>query len=132
MSANHAVSDLVAIIRNGYLARKKLVKSPVSRLRENILKILKEEGYILNYSIVTEENGIKEFGIHLKYHLANPVVSNIEVISKPGKRVYCNSSELPVVKNGLGMVIISTSSGVISDHVARELKVGGEILLKIF
>ena len=132
MSVNHAVSDLVAIIRNGYLARKKLVKSPVSRLRENVLKILKEEGYILNYSVNSKENGIKEFGIHLKYHLSSPVVSDIKVVSKPGKRVYCNSSDLPVVKNGLGMVIVSTSSGVISDHVARELKVGGEILLKIF
>lgn len=132
MSVNHAVSDLVSIIRNGYLARRNLVESSVSGLREDILKILKEEGYILNYSRIEEKDKAKKFNIHLKYHLSNPVVSDIEVVSKPGRRVYCKAGEIPIVKNGLGMVIISTSNGVMSDHSARALKVGGEILLKIF
>jgi small subunit ribosomal protein S8 len=132
MSVNHAVSDLVCIIRNGYLAKRSVVESPVSGLRENILKILKEEGYILNYSRLEEKNKSKKFNIHLKYHLSSPVVSEIEVVSKPGRRIYCKAGEIPIVKNGLGMVIISTSNGVVSDNSARSLKVGGEILLKIF
>jgi len=132
MSVNHAVSDLVCIIRNGYLARRNVVESPVSGLRENILKILKDEGYILSYSRFEEKDKARKFNIHLKYHLSNPVVSNIEVVSKPGRRVYCKAGEIPTVKNGLGMVLISTSKGVVSDHAARSLKVGGEILLKIF
>jgi len=129
MSANHAVSDLVAIIRNGYLAKRKTITSPISKLRENILKILKEEGYILNYSKSPEG---RKFDIHLKYHLSKPVVSEINVVSKPGKRVYCNVKDIPSVKNGLGVVIISTSKGVVPDSFARTNKVGGEILLKIF
>jgi small subunit ribosomal protein S8 len=132
MSANHSVSDLVCIIRNGYLARKNIVKSPVSNLRENILKILKEEGYILNYSKIEEKDKIKKFNIHLKYHYSNPVVNEIEVVSKPGRRIYCKKGEVPSVKNGLGMIVMSTSHGVLPDHSAKNLKLGGEILLKIF
>ncbi len=134
MSVNHSVSDLATIIRNGYLARKKIVSSPVSKLRESILKILKEEGYILNYSkIATEGSASKaKFDIHLKYHLANPVISEISVVSKPGRRVYCAADQIPVVKNGLGTVLISTSSGVVADHIARSSKIGGEILLRVF
>jgi small subunit ribosomal protein S8 len=138
MSVNHSVSDLATIIRNGYLARKKVVSSPVSGLRESILKILKEEGYILNYSKINLEtkkgsSTVKaKFDIHLKYHLSNPVVSEISVISKPGKRVYCAADNLPVVKNGLGTVLISTSSGVVADHIARSSKIGGEVLLRVF
>jgi small subunit ribosomal protein S8 len=131
MSANHSVSDLVSIIRNGYLARKAMVESTASNLRENILKILKDEGYILSYSKI-EEGNIKKFNIHLKYHYSNPVVSEIEVISKPGRRIYCKAGEIPSVKNGLGMVVISTSKGVLSDYLARSQKLGGEVLLKIF
>ena len=130
MSFNHSVSDLATIIRNGYLAKKLVVTSPVSSLRENILKILKEEGYILNYSKVSLKKG--RFDIHLKYHLSNPVISEITVVSKPGKRVYRSIDEIPVVKNGLGTVIISTSKGVMSDFSARTSKIGGEILLKVF
>ncbi len=141
MSVNHSVSDLATIIRNGYLARKKVVSSPVSNLRESILKILKEEGYISNYSKLIPEKAQESkgaeitkvrFDIHLKYHLSNPVISEISVISKPGRRVYCAADEIPVVKNGLGTVIISTSSGVVADHIARSSKIGGEVLLRVF
>lgn len=138
MSVNHSVSDLTTIIRNGYMVGRKVVTSPVSTLREDILKILKEEGYILNYSKFEQvaEKGAEKtrarFDIHLKYHLSNPVVSEISVISKPGRRVYCAADKIPVVRNGLGMVIVSTSSGVVPDYVARNLKIGGEVLLKIF
>lgn len=129
MSVNHAVSDLVTIIRNGYLAKRKTVNSPISRLRENILNILKEEGYILNYS---KSPDAKTLDIHLKYHLSKPVVSEIQVISTPGKRVYCGVDNIPLIRNGLGVVIISTCKGVVSDSFARTSRVGGEVLLKIF
>lgn len=132
MFFNHPVSDLVARIRNGYLAKRAVISSPASKLRENILKILKEEGFILNYSKVKESESIERFDIHLKYHYSNPVVNEISVVSKPGRRIYCAYDEIPLVKNGLGLVVISTSQGVIADHEAREKKLGGEVLLKIF
>jgi small subunit ribosomal protein S8 len=131
MFFNHPVSDLVARIKNGYMAKKATISSPVSRLRENILHVLKEEGYILNYSKL-KEGSTEKFDIHLKYHYSAPVVNEISVVSKPGKRVYCNADKIPLVKNGLGVVVISTSQGVIADHDARSKKLGGEILLKIF
>ncbi len=132
MFFNHPVSDLATRIRNGYLAKRVVISSPVSSLRENILKILKEEGFILNYSKMKEEGQPERFDIHLKYHYSNPVVTEITVVSKPGRRIYCGSDEIPTIKNGLGMVIISTSKGVVSDHKARTHKLGGEVLLKIF
>jgi len=131
MSFNHPVSDIVAIIKNGYLADRTTIECPSSKIRENIVKILKDEGYILNYSKIKKDS--KEFlNIVLKYHNSQPVVSYISVISKPGKRVYCNAKKIPLVKNGLGMSVISTSQGIISDHEARVKNLGGEILLKIF
>jgi small subunit ribosomal protein S8 len=129
MSVNHSVSDLVAMIRNGYLAKRATISSPISKLREDILKILKEEGYISSYSKCIED---KKFNINLKYHLSKPVVSEIEVISKPGKRVYSNVKDIPLIRNGLGVIIISTSRGVVADSVARINNAGGELLLKVF
>ena len=132
MFFNHPVSDLVARIKNGYMANKAVITSPVSRSREGVLYILKNEGYILNYSKVKEEGVASRFDIQLKYHYSNPVVSEIRVISKPGKKVYCSVDKIPLVKNGLGTVVLSTSQGVIADHEARIKKVGGEVLLKVF
>lgn len=131
MSFNHPVSDLVCIIRNGYMAGKSSVSSPASKLRENILQILKEEGYIENYAKIKKDSH-NRFEISLKYNYSKPVVSEVEVVSKPGRRAYCASEDIPLVKNGLGVVILSTSKGVIADHKARSEKIGGEILLKIF
>jgi len=131
MSFNHSVSDLVSRIKNGYLAGKANVSSPVSKLRTNILQILKEEGYILNFVKVKEQN-IDCFLINLKYHNSSPAITNIEVVSKPGRRHYCQADNIPLVKNGLGVIIISTSKGVLADHNARMQKLGGEILVKIF
>lgn len=131
MSFNHPVSDLVARIKNGYMIKKDSISSPASKLRENILKILKEEGYIANYSKV-KDGDFERFDIHLKYHYSKPVVSDIKVISKPGRRVYCRNDEIPLIKNGLGTVVISTSQGVIADHEARSKKLGGEVLFSIF
>ncbi len=131
MSFNHSVSDLVAIIKNGYLAQKTSIQSPVSKLREQILKVLKEEGYVHNYAKI-KVNNHDYFNIILKYHNNKPVLSEISVISKPGRKIYCTAEKIPLIKNGLGMSIISTSQGIISDHAARIKNLGGEILLKIF
>ena len=131
MSFNHSVSDLVATLKNGYLAKNQTTSTPVSKLRDSILKILKEEGYILNY-VKMKEGSHEKFKISLKYHNSNPVLTDISVISKPGRKVYCNSKDIPLVKNGLGVVLISTSQGVVTDYVARTKNLGGEILLKIF
>jgi small subunit ribosomal protein S8 len=131
MSFNHSVSDLVSRIKNGYLAGKANVSSPVSKLRTSILQILKEEGYILNFVKIKEQN-IDAFLINLKYHNSSPAITNIEVVSKPGRRQYCQADNIPLVKNGLGIVIVSTSKGVLADHNARLHKLGGELLLKIF
>ena len=132
MFFNHPVSDLVVRIRNGYLAKRTIIASPVSKLRENILHLLKAEGFILNYSKIKEEGSNERFDIHLKYHHSAPVVGDIEVISKPGKRVYTAVDKIPVIKNGLGMVVLSTSQGILPDYEAREKKLGGEVLLRIF
>ena len=131
MSFNHSVSDLVSRIKNGYLAGKTSVISPVSKVRTNILQILKEEGYVSNFVKVKEQN-IDYFLINLKYHNSSPAITNIEVVSKPGRRHYCQVDNIPLVKNGLGVIIISTSKGVLADHNARMQKLGGEILVKIF
>lgn len=131
MSFNHSVSDLVATLKNGYLAKTQTISMPVSKLRDSILTILKEEGYILNYAKI-KDGAHERFKISLKYHNSSPVLTDISVISKPGRKIYCSSKEIPLVKNGLGMVLISTSQGVVSDHVARTKNLGGEILLKIF
>jgi len=128
MFFNHSVSDLVSRIRNGYAARKISVESPVSSLRQGILEILKNEGYILNYSKIND----RTLSIHLKYHNSNPVISEIQTVSKPGRKIYCGFDKVPLVKNGLGVLIISTSQGILTDYEARTKKVGGEILLKVF
>jgi small subunit ribosomal protein S8 len=131
MSFNHPVSDLVAIIKNGYLAQKTSIMSPFSKIRENILKVLKEEGYISNY-VKIKFNNHDYFNISLKYYNNKPVLSEINIISKPGRKIYCSADKIPLIKNGLGMCLISTSHGILSDHIARTKNLGGEILLKIF
>lgn len=127
---NHSVSDLVSRIKNGYLAHKPLIHSPESILRLEVLKVLKNEGYILNYTKNAEDENLID--IHLKYHNSSPALSEINVISKSGRRVYCTYDKIPLIKNGLGTVVISTSFGVLSGHDAKSKRVGGEILLKIF
>lgn len=132
MSSNHPVSDTATRIRNGYLAYKNTISSPSSKVRCAILNILKEEGFISGYSKVKSKEGHENLEIILKYFNEKPVVDNIEVISKPGRRIYKNCKDIPIVSNGLGVVLVSTSKGIITDHQARENNLGGEILLKIF
>jgi len=131
MSFNHSVSDLVASLRNGYLSKKDCITVPYSKMRENILSILKEEGFILGYSKVSNKP-FDYFNISLCYKNNRSSLNQIEVVSKPGRRVYSSYQSLPAVKNGLGMIILSSSKGLMADYQARLMKVGGEVLMKIF
>ncbi len=113
------------------MAKSLKISSPSSKLRESILKVLKDEGYILGYSKIREGRH-QLLNINLKYHFLNPVLNEVEIISKPGKRVYSSCEQISAVKNGLGSVIMSTSAGIITDYEARLKGIGGEVLFKIF
>ena len=132
MSMSDPLGDMLTRIRNGQHARKSVVSSPASRFRSNVLEVLKREGYIRNYSSVDIRPGLKELKIELKYHEGQPVISEIQRVSRPGRRVYYGLRDLPRVYNGLGIAILSTPRGVLSDNEARSAKVGGEVLCHVF
>jgi small subunit ribosomal protein S8 len=119
-------------IRNAQMRKKGKVTTPGSRIRANVLDVLKDEGYIRGYSTTELGNGRTEFDIELKYFDGQPVIREIARVSKPGRRVYAAVDAMPRVGNGLGITIVSTSKGVMADHSAREANVGGEVLCKVF
>ena len=128
---NHAVSELVCLLKNGQLAKKAKVVSSFSKMKQSILDILKKEGYIKDFQVVKGDS-FDALEIELSYHNGQPVIKEIEIISKPGQRKYSGVERIPVVYNGLGMVILSTPKGVLCDYDAKNANVGGELLLKIF
>ena len=132
MSMSDPLGDMLTRIRNGQNARKSIVSSPASRFRSNVLEVLQREGYLRNYSSVDIRPGLKELKIELKYHEGQPVISEIKRVSRPGRRVYYGIRDLPRVYNGLGIAILSTPRGVLSDNEARTAKVGGEVLCHVF
>ena len=132
MSMNDPLGDMLTRIRNAQMRRKTKVTTPGSRLRANVLDVLRTEGYIRDYSSTDFGNGRTEFEIELKYYEGEPVIRTIERVSKPGRRVYSAVSNMPRVANGLGITIISTPKGVMADHSAREQNVGGEVLCRVF
>ena len=132
MAMSDPLGDMLTRIRNGQSARKSVVSSPSSRFRTNVLEVLKREGYIRNYSSVDIRPGLKELKIELKYHEGQPVISEIKRVSRPGRRVYYGIRDLPRVYNGLGIAILSTPRGVLSDTEARTANVGGEVLCHVF
>jgi small subunit ribosomal protein S8 len=131
MSMNDPLGDLLTRIRNAQLRNKSKVTSPNSRLRISVLDVLKSEGYIRGYAEV-EREGRSEVEIELKYFDGEPVIRELERISKPGRRVYTSVKNLPRINNGLGVAIVSTPKGVMADHDARDANVGGEILCTVF
>ncbi len=131
MSMNDPLGDLLARIRNAQMRNKSKVSSPNSRLRESVLGVLKNEGYIRDYTVV-ERDGRSEIEIELKYFDGEPVIREIERVSKPGRRVYTSVKNMPRINNGLGVTIVSTPKGVMADHDARDANVGGEILCTVF
>ena len=131
MPMNDPVGDLLTRIRNAQMRNKSKVSSPGSKLRESLLEVLKNEGYIRGYAVV-EKDGRSELEIELKYFDGEPVIREIERVSKPGRRVYTSVKNMPRINNGLGVTIVSTPKGVMADHDARDANVGGEILCTVF
>ncbi len=133
MSIVDSISDLITRIRNAQMAFKKTVDSPMSRTREDLVKVLLNEGYVRGYTIVEcEKTKHKILRIELKYFEGNPVISEIKRVSKPGRRIYSSIKDLPFVKNGLGISILSTDKGIMSDTEARRRSIGGEIICSVF
>jgi small subunit ribosomal protein S8 len=132
MSVNDPLGDMLTRIRNAQMRRKGKVSTPGSKLRANVLDVLEQEGFIRGYSTTEYGNGRTEFEIELKYFDNEPVIKQIERVSKPGRRVYAAVDAMPRVANGLGISIVSTPKGVMADHSARESNVGGEVLCKVF
>ena len=132
MSMTDPLGDMLTRIRNGQRARKNQIVSPASKLRNNVLGVLKREGYIRDFSERELRPGISEIEIQLKYHEGEPVIHEISRVSKPGRRIYSKIKDLQRVYNGLGIAILSTPRGVLSDNEARDQNVGGEILCQVF
>jgi small subunit ribosomal protein S8 len=126
------IGDMLTRIRNAQMRKKSKVSSPASKQRQRVLDVLQSEGYIRGYSTVSFESGMEELEIELKYYDGEPVIREIQRVSRPGRRVYASVRNLPRVANGLGISILSTPKGVMSDNEAREQNVGGEILCRIF
>lgn len=132
MAISDPVSDLLARIRNGQLRGMGKIHSPNSRMRVRLLDVLQAEGYIRGYSEVEYKDGQRQLEIELKYHEGRPVIREIKRVSKPGRRVYMGVKELLPYRQGLGVSIVSTPKGVMTDSHAREENVGGEVLCHIF
>ena len=132
MSMSDPLGDMLTRIRNGQQARKDTISSPASRLRRNVLDVLKREGYITDYTQQEIRPGLKEVNIQLKYYEGQPVIREISRVSTPGRRVYSKIKDLHRVYNGLGISILSTPRGVLSDTEARDMNVGGEVLCRVF
>ncbi len=129
---NDPLGDMLTRIRNAQMRGKSSVNTPASKLRRWVLDVLEDEGYIRGYSETEIVNGVSELEIELKYYEGQPVIQEIQRVSKPGRRVYSSVKTMPVVRNGLGISIVSTPKGVMSDNAARENNVGGEILCRVF
>ncbi len=132
MTMTDPLGDMLTRIRNAQMRKKSKVSTPGSSLRQHVLDVLQSEGYIRGYSKVAFDGGRSEFEIELKYYDGEPVIREIERISKPGRRVYASVKNLPRVMNGLGVSILSTPKGVMSDTEARDQNVGGEVLCRVF
>ncbi len=132
MSMSDPLGDMLTRIRNAQRTHKPTVRAPASRFRAEVLEVLKREGYIRGYRLVELGRNKRELEIELKYHNGEPVIREIRRVSKPGRRVYSGVKDLPRVYNGLGIAILSTPKGVLSDAEARQQRVGGEILCTVF
>jgi small subunit ribosomal protein S8 len=132
MTMSDPLADMLTRIRNGQRARQAVVAAPASKFRANVLDALQREGYIRGFSREDVRPGIAQLRIELKYVDGEPVIREIARVSKPGRRVYSKIGDLPRVYNGLGISILSTPRGVLSDNEARAAKVGGEVLCRVF
>ncbi len=131
MNLNDPVGDLITRIRNAQMRGRSKLTTPASTLRARVLQVLKDEGYIRDFRDI-ENEGHKEIEIELKYFEGAPAIQEIQRVSKPGRRVYSSIKDLRLVRNGLGISIISTPKGVMSDAAARDANVGGEVLCEVY
>ena len=131
MSLSDPIGDMIARIKNAQLRNHKKVQLPSSKFKVKIAEVLKSEGYIIDYKVAQETNK-PYLEISLKYNSGNPVISSIQRVSKPGRRIFSRAESLPKINNGLGIAIISTPKGVMTDIDARKQKIGGEIICKVF
>ncbi|RSK38110.1 30S ribosomal protein S8 [Rhodovulum iodosum] len=129
---NDPLGDMLTRIRNAQMRGKSTVRTPASKLRAWVLDVLQDEGYIRGYEPATSANGMPEIEVSLKYYEGQPVIRELRRVSKPGRRVYMSVKEIPQVRQGLGVSIVSTSKGVMSDAAARSANVGGEVLCQVF
>ncbi len=132
MSFSDPLGDMLTRIRKGQEARKSVITVPASNLREKVLDVLKREGFIRGYERVNLRKGVDSLKVELKYYEGRPVISEITRVSTPGRRVYSGVKDLQKFYNGLGISVLSTPQGVMSDHEARQANVGGEVLCKVF
>ena len=132
MSFTDPVGDMIARIRNGQMRLHAKIEMPASSFKGKILEVLKREGFILNYTLDQVDEKKIKFSIDLKYNSGSPVINNIERISKPGRRFYSSAESIPKIQNGLGIAIVSTPKGVMTDTEARKANLGGEIICKVF
>ena len=131
MSLSDPIGDMIARVKNAQARNHKKVDLPSSNFKSKIADILKNEGFIKDFKVSTEEKK-NILSLELKYHSGNPVISNFERVSKPGRRIFSSADSLPKINNGLGIAILSTPKGVMTDIDARKQKVGGEIVCKVF
>jgi small subunit ribosomal protein S8 len=129
---NDPIGDMLTRIRNGQMRGKSTITTPTSKLRERVLEVLQSEGYIRGYEMVTGVNGHPNIEVSLKYYEGMPVIREMARVSTPGRRVYMGVKDIPQVRKGLGVSIVSTSKGVMSDAAARAANVGGEVLCTVF
>lgn len=132
MSLSDPIGDMIARIKNAQVRNHKKLELPSSNFKVKIADVLKNEGFIIDYKINKKESNKADLMINLKYNLGSPVISTIERVSKPGRRIFSSAQSLPKINNGLGIAIISTPKGVMTDLDARKQKLGGEIICKVF
>ena len=132
MNLTDPIGDMIARIKNAQVRNHKKIELPSSNFKVKIADVLKNEGFIIDYKVNKKESNKVDLLINLKYHSGSPVISTIERISKPGRRIFSSAQSLPKINNGLGIAIISTPKGVMSDIEARKQKLGGEIICKVF
>ena len=132
MSLSDPIGDMLARIKNSQLRAHKTVDMPSSKFKLKIAEVLKNEGFIIDYKVNEDEKNKFIMKIFLKYNLGNPVINSIERVSKPGRRIFSSAESLPKINNGLGIAIVSTPKGVMTDVNERKEKVGGEIICKVF
>ncbi len=131
MSLSDPIGDMLARIKNAQMRMHKIVKLPSSKFKIKLVEVLKDEGFIIDFKTSENENKT-DMEIFLKYNYGNPVINSIERVSRPGRRIFSSAQSIPKINNGLGIAIISTPKGVMSDVNARKQKVGGEIICKVF